>query len=667
MKFICQSCSREFDFGAPRGMQLPCPACGGSLVDEETASGAPLEEDPQAVLNAPTLFGAPPMPELQPAPVAEGEYAPEEGAFAEPAAEDNASYDNVALDGYAEDEYSQEAESEAMGEGVYTAEGGNGLLFTGWILFAVMFSGLAVTVFMLVANREQMASAGGLQRECDSAKRSLLKSDAAVKKLTERLDTNKESLNKFVKENTQLKKELGEITGSFKNTDSRSALLEKDLAASRKILTEKEAELAQLRNETELARTELATFTNTLTASLRAMRAVDSMARPGRLAVALGHLNSSIAASDTFAEAYWMRAKVFMKLHKGEEALRDFLRVDELTRKNTGLGHIRALIGAGDVCRRLLAKPARAIEFYDRAAKLAPDSPAAQLAEARSKALSRRTTKALNLASESLAVAQKGGEDAVGLRLVKVEMLALNETTRRTAIQEAEVLLADDPNNVEALDIRGRLLLEEDMAAYAIDDLQRAMKLDPLGVERLIPLGKALVDNERYSHAVEILKRAIENDGSSIEAKLMLGKAYVELQRFDEAKRILTMVINADGDSVEAFRLRGRAQVGNKDYAAGIGDFERAVRKGDLESRKLIAKVYVKDGDVQYRNPTRAITQISVVIKANPNDAEAYSILAMAHASRNEKAKAIVAMRKAVSLSPTKELYRQLLSDYERQ
>ena len=61
MKFICKNCGRDFDIGAPKGMQLPCPACGGMLADAEDSAGGAQPSAPAAPAAAPSAaaFGAP--------------------------------------------------------------------------------------------------------------------------------------------------------------------------------------------------------------------------------------------------------------------------------------------------------------------------------------------------------------------------------------------------------------------------------------------------------------------------------------------------------------------------------------------------------------------------------------------------------------------------------
>ncbi|MHC4201993.1 MAG: tetratricopeptide repeat protein, partial [Planctomycetota bacterium] len=395
------------------------------------------------------------------------------------------------------------------------------------------------------------------------------------------------------------------------------------------------------------------------------LRSVRLLKRPERWTEALGYLDSALRRAEGFKEALWLRGILLAKLRRGEEAVRDFDRLDEITRGEGAAGHVRALVAAGDVCRTQLADRERAAKYYTRAAEAAPDSPFAKLAEARSRVMASQPATGRRIADRAAREAEKKGADASQLRLLVAEIMAKGSDSRSETIEEVGKVLAVDPDNVEALDLRGDLLLAGKHPDKAVSDLSRAAILDPVDTKRLIVLGKALLDTEdagRHAEAQTILERAAKALPKSKDAKVQLGRALVALRRHEDAIVRLTEVIAVDSKNAAAFRLRGEARIALKRHKEALRDLLKALQlKGrDARVRELLARVYVLLGD-----PAQAVAHASVAVDLTERrEPGALAMFARAYAASGDYARATLEIRNAVRLRPDSETYKQLLRQY---
>ncbi|MHC4504344.1 MAG: hypothetical protein ACYTFI_13650, partial [Planctomycetota bacterium] len=583
MKFICQSCARGFEFGAPKGMQLPCPACGGMLVDEETAAGAPapaapsmpaagafasaaaaepaedeisldaaeafMQQSEQGVAAAGSAVQLPPQPAMpqpaapQPPPpqLPPEPAAPQQWATQPPSSEQlpaaAASADQLPAAAASSEQWpaaGQEGawEEGAGAEGAMPLEGELGpdglpleeeyeeqsaspfILILGYVLFSVCFVGLLVMGYLLKLAYDERKEAGDppkMRAKIISLTDQLSEQRKRATRMQKDLDGALAREKDYVERMASLGAKAGKVEDVEKRTAEEISRLEDELASSRNALSTAQAENKNLRELKDKVQIQAAKARGQLAAGEQVLRSVRLLKRPERWTEALGYLDSALRRAEGFKEALWLRGILLAKLRRGEEAVRDFDRLDEITRGEGAAGHVRALVAAGDVCRTQLADRERAAKYYTRAAEAAPDSPFAKLAEARSRVMASQPATGRRIADRAAREAEKKGADASQLRLLVAEIMAKGSDSRSETIEEVGKVLAVDPDNVEALDLRGDLLLAGKHPDKAVSDLSRAAILDPVDTKRLIVLGKALLDTEdagRHAEAQTILERA---------------------------------------------------------------------------------------------------------------------------------------------------------------
>jgi tetratricopeptide (TPR) repeat protein len=147
------------------------------------------------------------------------------------------------------------------------------------------------------------------------------------------------------------------------------------------------------------------------------------------------------------------------------------------------------------------------------------------------------------------------------------ELGAMFERQKRFGDAEAAFrrLLADDPDNAEALNYLGYMLAErgerlDESVAY----LKKALELEPENGSYLDSLGWAYFKAARLDLAEDNLKRAAERLTTSSVVQDHYGELLSSLGRYDEAIAAWTRALAGDGDSVERAKIDGKIRAARR-------------------------------------------------------------------------------------------------------
>ena len=87
--------------------------------------------------------------------------------------------------------------------------------------------------------------------------------------------------------------------------------------------------------------------------------------------------------------------------------------------------------------------------------------------------------------------------------------------------------------------MHARLLIQEGQGEKAIVVLTEYLAADPSDVEALVLKGKVLIGERKFAEGVEVLERALKLEPSSEEACFQLGQAYARMEKPELANRYL--------------------------------------------------------------------------------------------------------------------------------
>jgi tetratricopeptide (TPR) repeat protein len=129
-------------------------------------------------------------------------------------------------------------------------------------------------------------------------------------------------------------------------------------------------------------------------------------------------------------------------------------------------------------------------------------------------------------------------------------------------------VLAADPRNSEALQLRARIALQQQRAGDAIVDLRAVLKDAPEDTNALRLLARAHVANREPALALDVLERAADAHPTDDALRLDLIALLVRQGKADQAQPLAETLLVRDPRNALFLRAAFQAQLAHKDYAA---------------------------------------------------------------------------------------------------
>ena len=157
------------------------------------------------------------------------------------------------------------------------------------------------------------------------------------------------------------------------------------------------------------------------------------------------------------------------------------------------------------------------------------------------------------------------------------------------------------PDHFEALNDRGRTLLDLWRIDEALMDFRKAIEIEPNSVAPLNNCGISLIRLRRYEEALEILDRALSISPDVAELFINKGNALKHLGRFDEALASFDHAIALRPDYAEAYSNRGNCldEMGRYDEALSCYEDALALQPDHADTHWNIAVNRLRAGDLR--------------------------------------------------------------------
>ncbi len=237
---------------------------------------------------------------------------------------------------------------------------------------------------------------------------------------------------------------------------------------------------------------------------------------------------------------------------------------------------------------------------------------------------------------------------ALRARLAKVVAVMKRSTTElQNALTEAEAILAQEPDNNDALVARAEAALGLNRLAQAKADFERLNQASPRNPFYLHRLGTVAVLEKRYDDALRWFRGALEIDPNLPDVANDLVVSLVQQGKKAEALEEIDRMEAAAQVKTHLVLLRGKLLLADGNYAGAEAAFRRA-REMDPDSYES----YLFLGQVKMRQnrADEAIQEVDELLAKNPNFAPAHLLRAwFFDASKNQTA-AIAAYRKCLTL-----------------
>jgi tetratricopeptide (TPR) repeat protein len=298
------------------------------------------------------------------------------------------------------------------------------------------------------------------------------------------------------------------------------------------------------------------------------------------------------------------------------------------------------------------------------------------------------------------AVPQTDRQSYLTARL-RLARLALQTGDRQRASALVDEVLAKDPQNVDALLVKGQLLVSEGKSDEALAAVREATAKDPRSAQAQYALGRLLVTQRDSQNAMNAFSEAVKLNPNLGEAELELAKlhfdggridlaeqfarsaatkvsgngeaqillAHIDLVkgRLESAERTLTALLKANPGSPVVQTEFGRLQLVKKNRSEARGAFERALSK-DQGFFGALSSLTQMDLEDKHLDVARA--RVDAAVKRNPKNGQIATLAAETYIALGDYARAEPALRQAIEADPanlrTYGLFAQVLISQKR-
>jgi len=187
-------------------------------------------------------------------------------------------------------------------------------------------------------------------------------------------------------------------------------------------------------------------------------------------------------------------------------------------------------------------------------------------------------------------------------------------------LTDLDAALVANPENAEALRIRGVHYLTEQQFEKAITDLQVSVEKSPDDVIALQAFAEALVAAEKLEEAVKQLDRVVGLRPDNASGYVLRARLNFMLEKEAAALKDLDRAIKADVRNVPALLMRAQFRLSKgeaDDLAQAKRDVERALELQPGMSRAVVLLSLILASQENFED---AITELKRLLRASPED-----------------------------------------------
>jgi len=221
----------------------------------------------------------------------------------------------------------------------------------------------------------------------------------------------------------------------------------------------------------------------------------------------------------------------------------------------------------------------------------------------------------------------------------------------------ARKILATQPDNPDALNGLGLILMEQSDYAEAIVHFHRAAEQEPGRgdfVENLrraqTEAARSAVEARRFDDAVEMLEKIIQADPGRAEPLCQLAFTFYSAKRFGEALAAADKALRLDVGHAHAHDVRGLALMGLEESNRAIESFQKAL---EIDPEFTSAHNNLGTALIGQKEHRSAIEHFDQALQIEPENAQAFNNLGLALAEMAKFVEAEAVLRQAISIAPT--------------
>ncbi|NLL27890.1 MAG: tetratricopeptide repeat protein [Bacteroidales bacterium] len=158
-----------------------------------------------------------------------------------------------------------------------------------------------------------------------------------------------------------------------------------------------------------------------------------------------------------------------------------------------------------------------------------------------------------------------------------IAVLLIWEQYYDLAIKKTNQELSVNPNNADALHLKGYILNENGNPNKSLEYFNKAIKLNDSNDVFYYNRGLAYYRLNNFKKAINDYSKTIELNPKNTDVYINRALAYEGIKRFENAIKDYTTDINLFGESARSYNNRGRCYMILKNYKNALNDYDKAL------------------------------------------------------------------------------------------
>ncbi len=251
---------------------------------------------------------------------------------------------------------------------------------------------------------------------------------------------------------------------------------------------------------------------------------------------------------------------------------------------------------------------------------------------------------ACNSASQDSEADQKGSENSQPDSTAPQGQIAPSDR-----LDSLDAVLKSDPNNLEALTLRGKKRMKRGDLQNALFDFQRVQEIDSTYQDMLLALGELYMRRNQSRQARDAWLSCANNSPQALDCRINLGRLYASVQDYKPALNFLNEAIEIDPYNAEAHLLKGVViRDGVRDTNLALTFIQRATEL-DQEYVEALDLMGVMLAD---KEDTLAPYYYKRILNIDPERWDIYYKLGVYYMNQDEINRALEAYTKATQINP---------------
>ncbi len=170
------------------------------------------------------------------------------------------------------------------------------------------------------------------------------------------------------------------------------------------------------------------------------------------------------------------------------------------------------------------------------------------------------------------------------------------------------------------------LYMKFDQKEEALKEYLLLTKLDPRDAENFYNCAKLFEQKGKTDQAFGFYQSTLRLNKRHVKAHAAMGLILYRAKQFAEAKKEIDMAIQLSPDTFSSYYYLGKILKENKDYAAAVAAFEKALRDPEFKQKALIERGSCY---MAANNPEKAVLEFDRAVKTATNENSQETLYAM--------------------------------------